>query len=557
MPIDLDGSAIARRAEKLFRSIERSNAEANWELLAEFILPSQSGVFLTEQSTPGAKRTERVYDSTAIQANTDLAAAIHSTLTNPATKWSKIRFKDDALNNDAEATAWLEAVNNEIHSIINESNFDTQVSKNYQLFSSIGTMVLMHEEKRENNRFAGFKFTAWHLGEVAFSENKDGVVDVLYRKFKLTARQAVEKWGDKVSDTIKEAVEEDPEQEFKFIHCILPRDPKKVKVDDSGLASPKKRPYASYYLDASDKEILDEVGYYEFPAYVTRWQTTPGEVYGRGPGHTALPDIRTLNRVKDLGLHAISKAVNPPMLTTMRNVLGNLDLRPGKLSVVRDPDGIRELVTQARFDATQFSIEDLRTSIRSIFFIDKFNLPPRTETGEMTAFEIAQRLQQMQKVLGPTLSRLNSEFLTPLIVRAFKILLRERALPPAPQIVQEQGINIEIVFVNQLTRAQQVDEINNVRSWLESTAAMAQINPQVLDLVNVDGIAKLEAKLRGVPEVAITNDKEVQQIRQQRQQQQQQQMALEAGNQVADIASKTGGLLDESSSGQSEPTSDE
>lgn len=535
--MDLDGQSIIMRANKLFRSPERTNADAKWSELAEFILPSQSGVFETENTTPGVSRTQRLFDSTAIQANHDLAAAIHSTLTNPATKWSKLRFKREDLNNDSDATTWLESANTLIHGVLNESNFDTQISKNYQLMSAVGTMILLHEEKREDNEFVGFQFTAWHLSEAAFSENKDGLVDTVYRRFKLTARQAWEKWGKKVSEKIMEALDENPEQEFPFYHCIFPREPN--KVDTTSLrVPPKKRAFASIYVDKTTGEIIEESGYYEFPVYVVRWQTGPGEVYGRGPGHIALPDIRTLNKVKDLGLNAIAKAVNPPMVATMRNVIGNLDLRPGKISVLRDPQGIRELVTQARFDVTQFSVEDLRNAIRGMFFIDKLMLPPRTETGEMTAFEVAERLQQMQRVLGPTLSRLNSEFLTPMVVRAFRILLRNNVLPPIPDIVKEAGLSVDISFVNQLSRSQQMDDLNNIRSWIQGIAGLAQVKPEVLDYVDADAIAKLTAKIQGVPEVAVTNDRDVEELRAQRAQQMQAQQALEAGTQMADIAAK-------------------
>ena len=539
---DKIAESVVKRSHKLFNSVERKNQEERWSLISEFMLPNQSGIFLGED-TPGGKKTRRLFDSTAIQANHDLAAAIHSTLTNPATKWSKLRFKKDSLNNNSEAIQWLESVNKAIHDSINESNFDTMVSKNYQGFCSLGTMILMQEEiKGEGDLFDGYKYEAIHLAEVAFSENANGVVDCAYRKFKLTARKAVEKFEGKVSEEVLEAAMNAPEKEFEFIHAICPREKKDVKLNEVGLAQAKNRPYASYYVQQKGNILVQEGGFYEFPMYVTRWQTMPQEVYGRGPGHIGLPDVRTLNRVKELGLHAINKAVNPPIIATQRSILGSLDLRPGQLTIVRDMDGMKEMVTQTRFDVTQFAVEDLRNSIRSIFFIDKLFLPPRTETGEMTAFEIDQRLAQMQRVLGPTLSRLNSEFLSPLIIRSFKILLRAGVLPEVPQILKEEGIDVEIGFVNQLSRAQQIEELSAVQSWVQDTAQLAQIKPEVLDLINADAIAKFDARIRGISEQLITNDDQVEEIREQRAQQAAQQQQLEAGVGVADIMSKTGGL---------------
>ena len=540
---------ISKHANKLFASDERVNTDRTWQLISEFMLPSQAGNF-SEETTPGRRNMNRVFDSTAIQANHDLAASIHSVLTNPAIEWSKIRFKDEQLNNNGEAIAWLEKVNKSIHDSFSESNFNNEIAKNYKLFTSLGSMAFLQEEEDHDDggRFKGFRFKAVHLSEIAWAENEKGIVDLVYRRFKLTAKQAVERWGDKLGEDVLKALETDPNKKFTFIHMIGPRDPKKVKLNSVGLASPKARPFESIYVQLSngqsrnsaDPQILEEGGYYEFPLHVVRWETMPGEVYGRGPGHTALPDVRTLNKVKELGLQAINKAINPPMIANQRSVLGSLDLRPGRISIVRDVDGLKEMPPQARFDVTNFAVEDLKNSVKSIFFLDKLLLPPRPEVKtEMTAFEIAQRVEQMQKVLGPTLGRLNFELLQPLILRAFKMMLRGGALPPMPVILQELGIDVEIVFVNTLARSQKMEEVTSIQALVQDVAFLMQLRPEAGDLLDVDSIIRLTSKIRGVPESAIADQEVVDQTREARAQAQQAQAALEAGVQAADISAKT------------------
>ena len=420
----------------------------------------------------------------------------------------------------------------------NESNFNTEIAKGYQSFVSLANMAIFFEE----NDTDGFRFTALHIGLVAWAENKDGLVDTIYRKFSLSARQAVEKWGDGLNVAIIKALDKEPDKEFSFLHCIQPRDPSDIQLNEFGLAPGNKRPIASIYIDTSHHEKVEESGYYEFPVLVARWSLMPTEKYGRGPGHYALPDTRTLNRLKLRGLEAIDLQVRPPMFVNQRDIFGQLDIRPGSLSIVKDHKGIREFVSQARSDILQFSLEDLKTSIKSIFFLDKLLLPPRTETGEMTAFEVSQRIEQMQRVLGPTLSRLNNELLNPLVTRAFKLMLRNGALPEIPEILQERGIDIEIVFVNQLARAQQIQDVNTIQQWVQGLAQIAQLDPTVVDMVNADGIAKHTAKVLGVPEIAVQNDDVVAQTRQQRAQQAQQAQGLDAAVKGADVASKLDGL---------------
>lgn len=535
------GKRCIQRAEKLFASTERSNARTQWEILSEFMLNNQSGIFIGE-TTPGGKKTQRVFDGTAAMASSDLASAFQSTLTNPSSKWSKISFKNEELNNDREAVVWLEDANNKIHDSFSESNFDTQLSKNYQAFTALSTMVLFQEEQERElaGTFGGMRFEAWHLSQVAFTENSMGKVDTIFRKFNMTAKQALERFKELTPDKINVASEEDPTKEFEFLHCIFPRDKEDVILNELGLAPAENRPFASLFIYKDEGEVVEESGYYEFPVYVNRWSTLPGEVYGRGPGHLALPDTRSLNKVKALSLNAVAKAVDPPLLVTARNILGSLNLAPRSVNVVRDINGIREMVPQARFDVTQFQVDSLQKSIKEAFFLDKLLLPPRTETGEMTAFEVQQRLEQMQKVLGPILSRLNSEFLSPLITRSFRMLLRGGALLPLPDILKEQGISVDITFVNSLSRSQQAEDIANITAWVQELGALAQADPSVLDYIDSDGIAKHIAKVRSVPEVAIRPDDEVAEIREQRAQQQQQQLQMDQAVQAADVASKTG-----------------
>lgn len=541
---------LVRRAMGLFNSTERKNSEEQWSTISEYMLPGQSGIFVGEThtsttrpigaSTPGGKKTSRLFDSTAIQANSDLASAIHGTLTNPATKWSKIRFKDESLNNDHEAVAWMEAVNNQIHSALNESNFDTEVAKNYKVYTSLGSMALIHESAGdEDDANSKLKFKAVHLSEIVWEENSEGRADTVFRSFRMTAKQAAQQFGEEnLSDNMRQKAEDKPNDEVRFIHAILPRKKSEVRLNDLGLAQPKERPIASLYIDMEDKHIVQEGGYYEFPVHVVRWETMPGERYGRGPGHIALPDVRTLNRAKELGLHALNKAINPPMLATRRDVVGSLDLRPGQITVMNDINGIRPLENTARFDVTQFATQDMQQSIKSIFYLDKLLLPPRTETGEMTAHEIQVRTEQMQRVLGPTLGRLNAELLSPLIERTFNILLRSGSLPEVPAQIKEIGLDVEIIFVNQLARSQQFGDITNIQGWVQELGLIAQLKPEIIDYIDADGIAKHLAKVRGIPEVAITNDDVVADQREQRAQQAQQQQALDAGVQMADINSK-------------------
>jgi hypothetical protein len=545
MPVVTSGNGedIIRRIKLAFNHTERNNARTTWDLLAEFIHNNQSGIFLSEESK-GTRRTNRVYDSTAMLASDDLASTMHSTIMSPLQQWALPAYANPVLANNKDALAWLEEVIKLIYTEFNESNLDQEVGKSFKFLTSLGMFVFLHDVQPGSlpGDFQGFRFESIHLSECAIEEDSLGQTNALYRKRKFTAQQLAERWPDKIPSEVKEKLEHKPNDEFVVYWCIKPNSPKKIKLNKDGLAPPMNRPYIYYWVMEKGGHIMEEGGYYEFPIYTPRWSKLPGEVYGRGPGHLALPTIRTLNKTKDLHLRGLAKVVDPPILANQSAVLQNLNLLPGRLSVVSDVTGVKQFVGEGRYDVSQLNMQEMREEVKSLFYLDKLFLPPRTETGEMSATEIIQRLEQHQKALGPIMNRLNHEFLTPLFVRSFKIMLRAGALPQPPDVVLEQGVDIEIKVVNQLARAQQFEEVSNTLQWVEQAAMIAQLtaNESVMDLVNADGIVKHIKSIRGVPEIALNSNDTIQQIRQQRAQQAQEAQRLAAAQGISEVAKNLG-----------------
>jgi len=538
---DEKAKEIIKQADKAFKTSERMNIESTWQLLAEFILPNANGGFFGDTSK-GVRKDTRVFNSIGIQANRDLASFLHAIITNPAMDWSKLRYRTELLNNDDSSVLWLQDCIRKIHVSLNESNFTAEIGEGWTQLCGLGTMALFHEEITDAaGAFSKFNFCTWHLTEIAYAENDLGIVDTIFRKFSMSLKQLYQKFGNAIGQDLLDKLENSPLQEYQLYHVIYPRAIKDKRYSNKALSS--ERPFASCYVLQKGQKLLKEDGYYEFPVYVPRWSTLPAEIYGYGPGHTVLGDVRSLNKIWQEGLKALSKAVNPPLYTSKRNMVQS-DLRPGRINVVNDVNQIKEFVTQSRLDLLQFSIENLTQTIKAGFYIDKLLLPPRTETGEMTAYEVAQRLEQLQQILGPVVSRFNDELLTPLIMRSFKILLRNGIIDPPPPMIQQmllkqqEDIDVEVVFINNLARSQQLSELRNVQNFVQESAGMAQLNPQILDKINFDEVLEYSARIRNIPEQILRSDEEVQAQRQQQQQMAQMQQSLNAGEQIGNIMGK-------------------
>jgi hypothetical protein len=137
----------------------------------------------------------------------------------------------------------------------------------------------------------------------------------------------------------------------------------------------------------------------------------------------------------------------------------------------------------------------------------------------------------MQRLLGPTLGRFQSEFLNPLIERVFGIMFRANAFLPAPQIISGQNIDVE--FIGPLARSQRMEEATAVERLYELAMQLAQADPAVLDIINSDVAIRMRAELLGVPKTVLRGPDEVAQIRQTREQIAAQQMQAEQAQQMA------------------------
>tara|TARA_Y100000296_G_scaffold47646_1_gene54603 strand:+ start:1011 stop:1532 length:522 start_codon:yes stop_codon:yes gene_type:complete len=150
-----------------------------------------------------------------------------------------------------------------------------------------------------------------------------------------------------------------------------------------------------------------------------------------------------------------------------------------------------------------------------------------------TATEVVQRNEEKMRILGPVLYRLQQELLHPLIIRCFNIMLRKNLFIQAPEILQNQQIQIE--YVSPMAVAQRSMELQSVTRALEIFGSISQVIP-IQDWLDEPGLVKhLQATL-GLPAKLMKSENEVAQIRAQRAAQAQQQMEQQQMLQETEMA---------------------
>ena len=500
---------------KRFGSLKtyRSNWESHWQEIGDFVAPNKGNI--TKKRTHGDKNTERIFDGTAQFAAELMASSMHGMLTNSGTPWFSLRYTDDEFETDDTSKEWLERATDTMYVEIGRSNFHEAINELYFDLVTFGTAVMFVDTDKEGT----LRFSTRHISECYVSEDEFGRVDTVFREFKMPARAAIAQFGEEnVTQRLLKKSQSDPYDMVELLHVVMPRyDRDTIKIDA------KNKPVASIYLDPGDKKIISESGFDEFPYMVPRFRKASYENgYGRSPAMTALSDIKMLNEMSKAVIQAAQLQIHPPLLVPDDGFILPVRTVPGGLNFYRSGtrDRIEPLNIGANNPLGENQLEQRRTAIRAAFYVDQ--LVTGNRPG-MTATEVIQKSTEKMRILAPLTGRLQSELLRPLIDRIFNLISKKKGFEAAPETMA--GNEIDIEYVSPLAKAQRQGDVQASLELFQFLAPLMQVDPNVVDFLDVDGLAEHIIKTTGVPASVVRGAEEVAAIREQKQQMQAQMAA--------------------------------
>ncbi len=514
---------------------ERKQYEALWRDCATYIDPNADDFGAESERRQGAKKGEKVFDNTAIMARDRLAAAHESMLTPRNAKWHGLKASITALNEDEQVQEYFEAVRDRIFAArySPKANFSSQIGAYYQCLDTFGSGAVFVDE----NIGQGLRYKALHLGELYFSEDFQGRVNCVHRKFTLTAKQALEamkagRFESLPPEIIRAA--NDPSRKlerFWFLHCVYPN-------GEPGFGAYQGRnswAFSSTYVAMDFSHACGESGYRTMPYAVGRYITGPRETYGRAPGMTVLRDIQMLQEMNKTAIREAQRLADPPMFLSGQPGTTPFSMRPGALNHgMIDPQSGRPLAQSfqsgADLSAMLELIQDRRQSVNDAFLVTLFQIllekPPN-----MTATEALLRAQEKGVLLAPTMGRQQSEFLGPMIEREIDILTEAGEFDdlPMPDVMREYGSGVEIVYDAPLNRLMKTDEAVGILRTVESLAEPAKVDPTVYDVFQWAKVARTLAEANGAPPSVLNSLEEMDEIKKGREQSQAIEQAAVAG----------------------------
>jgi hypothetical protein len=459
----------------------RSNWESHWQECYEYALPYRDSAVRLTQS--GEKKGDKLFDGTAPDAVDQLAASLMAQLTPPWTTWFGFAAGPDAnFAERQELEPELERITTVLRSHIDHSNISVELHQCYLDLVTAGTASLMFEEAAPGEPSA-FRFTAVPLTQLVLEEGPSGRLDTTFRRSELTPAQLTARFPAASStDILAHWFKEKSDSHISIIESVIPDE---VGYSYLAVAEPGA-------VTVGEPVVLAEGRFASSPFINFRWLKAPGEVYGRSPVMKALPDIKTANKVVELVLKNASIAVTGMWQADDDGVINpaTIKLAPGTIiPKAVGSAGLTPLEAPGRFDVSELVLEQLRGRIRKALFVDQLG---QVNGPRMTATEVLERSAEMARVLGATYGRIQSELLTPLVIRARAILARRGEIS---DFAVDDRI-VALTYKTPLARYQAQQDVQNTILWLETVKTMG---PEALMAVDQAAAARWLGRSLGVP----------------------------------------------------------
>jgi hypothetical protein len=493
-----------------------------------------------------------------------LQAGLCTGITPENQDWHSIEPEDEELKTDEPSLDWCHKLNELYKWTFQNSNFYQEAPIFYRAGSRFLTAAMMCEEDFQNR----CRYTVFPMGSYYCSNNGIGMVDTFIFETRFKLRQIVDLFCPKDSKgqpnvsnlaSTYQFAWNDPKQRENPWNMVWAIEPNlDYDITKAKYNSRFKKYKASYYMrDSTEKRIIQQKGFDDFPVFVFRWFRQPTDAYGvDGPGRKALGDVKEIFRATGMWNNAVAKVIEPPMVAPpevgqypMGTIPGFLNVAPG---AAKQGEGFRPAYQiQPDLKAIQEKRMELKTCIDKTCFADVFRMIANTDkTQPETATYWLQRIQENYNILAPMYGNFEHEWIKPMFRVMFSIFSRQGAFkqggavgPPPPQLAAK-GLKFNVISA--IPAALKILQTSGYDKGLLFLETAAKIYPQILDVFNLDEMGRRYFVACNLPGKLINGTDKIQAIRQQRAQQMAAQAKTEAlpkiGKGAKDLAAAHAGI---------------
>lgn len=416
---------LCEQASKLFD--KRSPLLSLWQDIADNFYPERAD-FTTSRNI-GEEFASGLMTSYPLLARRDLGNAFSGMLRPTSKEWFKTgTTRMDRVDNAGKR--WLEhATETQRRAMYDRAALFVRATKEADHdFAAFGQCVISTQLNRNADALL---YRTWHLRDVVWCENEEGKIDTIFRRWKPYARELIKFFPQTVSQKVRDIAVKAPYEEIKVGHAVVPA---------YTWGGKHRTPYVSIFYEEDSKSILEEVGSYTTIYTIPRWQTVSGSQYAYSPATVAaLSDARLIQAMTRVLLEAGEKAVTPPMLAVTEAIRGDISVYAGGITAIDSQydERLGEVLRPLTMDRSGIPLglnmqQDTREMIAQAFFLNKLSMP--VDTGQMTAYEVGQRVQEYIRQALPIFEPMETDYNGELCEQTFEILFRAGAFGPMQDI---------------------------------------------------------------------------------------------------------------------------
>lgn len=400
-------------------------------------------------------------------------------------------LRDDKL--DDQGKKWLEHSNAIQRRAMYDpaSQFVRATKEGDNDFSAFGQCVLSAEMARSRDRLL---YRDWHLRDVVWSEDVDGAIGHVHRKWKPSYRDAVSLFRNSPHATLHpKMIEMGTDSKKKWTKCEIRhiRVPMEDWEPPTGKRNPD-MPWVLKFIDVDNQHIIEEVPTHNRYYIIPRWLTVSGFQYAYSPAAVAaLPDARLIQAMTLTMQEMGEKAVSPPMVTPGDVIRSDVNIFAGGITTydAEYDERLGEVLrpinmgNQGGFNFGMELRNDVKEMIKEAFYLNKIALPQIGK--EMTAFEVGQRVTEYVRQALPLFEPMETEYNGALCEATFDLMFRNGAFGSYKDIPQSvRGQDIQFKFespLHSLLEQQKVSAFQNSRALIAEAMAVDHGAVNILD----------------------------------------------------------------------------
>lgn len=478
-------------AERLFAKRDGSLLPY-WQHVFEQFYPERAN-FTTRRSM-GEDFTEHLSTSYPVLARRDLGNSLSALLRPKDKNWfaNRARRKE---REDNEGREWLEwATETQRRAMYDRNSGFTRATKEGDHdYAAAGQCVISVGLTPARD---GFLYRNWHLRDVVWADGVNGRIDTVCRKWSATAAELERVFPGKLHRSVVEAAQptKDPYRDIPCMHIVMPS------------RGEKRQPFRSVHIDIDNQHIMEDVGAVTLGYVIPRWQTVSGSQYAYSPAVVAaLPDARLIQAVTLTLLDAGEMYAAPPMIAVREALRSDIDLRSRGITWVASEydERLGEVLRPIQQDKHGYPIgdairEEARTMIAEAFFLNKLSLP--RPDHEMTAFEVAQHVQEFIRTTLPLFEPLEDDYNGGLCDETFDLGFANGMFGPLDMIPESlRGADLDFQFISPLSEARDREKGTQFMETSALLAQAAELDPASRFMVNTQSMIRDALEGIGTP----------------------------------------------------------